>query len=54
MLASAAHASQGGGGMNRLLPAWLQKRFLATDTFIRAYPLAPDGFREYDLFNGSR
>jgi LmbE family N-acetylglucosaminyl deacetylase len=52
MQASAAHASQGGGGMNRLLPAWVQKCFLATDTFIRAHPLTPDGYREYDLFNG--
>jgi len=50
MKASAAHASQGGGGMNRFLPMWLQKRMLATDSFIRAYPPAPDGFRETDLF----
>ncbi|MCP4360495.1 MAG: GlcNAc-PI de-N-acetylase [Chloroflexi bacterium] len=49
--ASAAHASQGGGGMNLFLPAWFQKRFLATDTFIRAYPPVPAGFREHDLFN---
>jgi len=52
MQASAAHASQGGGGMNRFLPMWLQKRLLATDTFIRAYPPVPDGFCEDDLFDG--
>lgn len=52
MRASAAHASQGGNGMNGLLPAWLQKRLLATDTYIRAHPPTPDGFRDYDLFNG--
>lgn len=50
MQASAAHASQGGGGMNRLMPEWLLKRFFATDTFIRAYPPVSNGFREYDLF----
>ena len=51
MQASAAHASQGGGGMNALLPEWLQKRLLTTDTLIRAYPPVADGFREYDLFS---
>lgn len=25
---------------------------MATDTFIRAYQPAPDGFREFDLFHG--
>jgi LmbE family N-acetylglucosaminyl deacetylase len=49
--ASAAHASQGGGGMNRLMPEWLLKRFFATDTFIRAYPPVSNGFREHDLFD---
>lgn len=52
MRASASHASQGGAGINGLLPAWLQKRLLFTDTYIRAYPSPPDGFRDYDLFNG--
>jgi LmbE family N-acetylglucosaminyl deacetylase len=52
MRASAAHASQGGNGLNGLLPVWLQKRLLATDTFIRAYPPEPNGFRDDDLFNG--
>lgn len=51
--ASAAHSSQGGGtGANRLFPVWLQKRFLARETFIRAHPPTPDGFREKDLFAG--
>lgn len=51
--ASAQHSSQGGGaGGSRLLPEWLQKRFLARDTFIRAYPPVPNGYREDDLFAG--
>lgn len=51
--ASASHASQGGGtGNSRALPEWLQRRFLARETFIRAVPPAPDGFRENDLFAG--
>lgn len=52
--ASAAHASQGGGGVGRRLPEILQKLLLARDTFIRAYPPAPPGTREKDLFAGVR
>jgi len=37
---------------SRLLPEPLQRRYMATETFIRAYPPAPDGFREHDLFAG--
>ena len=49
--ASAAHASQGGGGgFFRRIPIWLQKRYLAKETFIRAVPATPDGFREFQLF----
>lgn len=49
--ASVAHASQGGGSSRfRWMPNWMQKRLIATDTYIRAYPLVPDGFRETDLF----
>lgn len=52
-LASAQHASQGGGTSNsRALPQWVQRRFLARETFIRAIPPAPDGYREKDLFAG--
>lgn len=52
MAASAQHASQGGGvSQARSMPVWLQKRFFAKDTFIRAYPPVPDGFRETDLFS---
>lgn len=52
-LAGAQHLSQGGGtSRSRLLPEWLQKRFLAQETFIRAYPPAPNGYRETDLFAG--
>ncbi len=51
--ASARHASQGGGtGNSRALPEWFQRRFMARETFIRAVPPAPDGFRENDLFAG--
>jgi LmbE family N-acetylglucosaminyl deacetylase len=51
--AGAAHPSQGGGASrSRLLPEPVQRRFLATETFIRAYPPAQDGYREYDLFAG--
>lgn len=50
-LASAQHASQGGGtGFSRLFPEWLQKQFLAKETFIRAQPPAPNGYKETDLF----
>jgi LmbE family N-acetylglucosaminyl deacetylase len=49
--ASAAHASQGGGGgFGRRIPIWLQKRVLAKETFIRAVPATPDGFKEKQLF----
>lgn len=51
--ASARHPSQGGGmARSRLLPEWMQRRFLATETYIRAHPPAPDGYRESDLFAG--
>jgi LmbE family N-acetylglucosaminyl deacetylase len=51
--AAAEHPSQGGGSFrNRLLPEPFQRRFLATETFIRAYPPVADGYRENDLFAG--
>jgi LmbE family N-acetylglucosaminyl deacetylase len=51
--ASAAHASQGGGGGGpSRLPQWIQKRLLAQDAYIRAYPPVPNGYREKDLFAG--
>lgn len=51
--AAAEHPSQGGGSSRfRLLPESFQRRFLATETYIRAYPEVTDGFREYDLFAG--
>jgi hypothetical protein len=50
-LASAQHSSQGGGTSNsRALPDWVQRRLMAHEYFIRAFPPVPDGFREYDLF----
>lgn len=52
-LASAQHASQGGGTSNsRALPEWFQRRFLASEYFIRAFPPANDGYRIDDLFEG--
>ena len=51
--ASAQHSSQGGGTSNsRALPEWLQRRFMAYEYYIRAYPPARPGFRETDLFDG--
>lgn len=51
-VASAAHASQGGGQGTRFgfLPLWLQKRFFGDETYMRAYPAVEDGFRERELF----
>lgn len=49
--ASAQHASQGGGSSRtRILPVWLQKRLLGKETFMRAYPAVPNGYKETDLF----
>lgn len=51
--AAAQHRSQGGGTTrSRLLPESIQRRLMATETYIRAIPPAPDGFRETDLFAG--
>ncbi len=51
--ASAQHPSQGGGSSRgRLLPESIQRRFLAKETYIRAYPPVQDGYREYDFFAG--
>jgi LmbE family N-acetylglucosaminyl deacetylase len=50
--ASAAHGSQGGGtGASRLFPESLQRLLLSQETFIRAYPSVPPGYREKDLFD---
>ena len=52
-LASAQHQSQGGGTSNsRALPDWIQRRFLSSEYFIRAYPPVADGYVERDLFEG--
>jgi hypothetical protein len=49
--ASAQHSSQGGGtSRSRLLPEWLQRRVLAKDSYIRAFPPPPPGLKETDLF----
>jgi mycothiol S-conjugate amidase len=51
--AGAQHRSQGGGvSRSRLLPESIQRRWMAKETFIRAYPSVPDGYREQDLFAG--
>lgn len=50
--ASACHASQGGGSMNRGPLAWFRKMFSSNETFMRAFP-PPDGKHvEKDLFEG--
>lgn len=50
--ASAEHGSQGGGaGFSRLLPSFFQKLLFGVETFQRAYPPVPDGFREKDFFS---
>lgn len=51
--ASQAHASQysGGPAFVRILPTFLRRRFLITETFTRAYP-APNGVVETDFFTG--
>lgn len=50
--ASAAHLSQGGGngGPFRFVPSALRRYLFGNDTFIRAFPIVPDGFREDNLF----
>ncbi len=51
--AGAAHPSQGGGpSRSRMLPEPVQRRFMSTETFIRAYPPVPEGYWEFDLFAG--
>ncbi len=51
--ASAEHPSQGGGTSNaRALPDWIQRRFLATEYYIQAYPAPPEGYVIRDLFEG--
>ena len=51
-LASAEHASQGGGsgGFGRPLPVWARKQIFGREMFMRAYPRVPDGYLERDLF----
>ncbi|MFL7838728.1 MAG: PIG-L deacetylase family protein [Candidatus Promineifilaceae bacterium] len=52
-LASAQHQSQGGGTSNsRSLPDWIQRRFLSSEYFIRAYPTPMKGETSRDLFDG--
>jgi LmbE family N-acetylglucosaminyl deacetylase len=49
--ASAEHGSQGGGtSFSRLFPMWIQKLLFARETFVRAHPPVPAGFKEKDLF----
>ncbi len=53
LAASQAHASQYSGGPTfiRVLPPFLRRRFLAMDTYTRAFP-PPDGRVERDLLAG--
>jgi LmbE family N-acetylglucosaminyl deacetylase len=49
--AMAQHSSQGGaGGLRPMLPVWVEKKFLAKEAYVRAYPPAPEGLHEDDLF----
>lgn len=53
--ASKAHSSQGGGtGMTRVIPRFIQKWLLGSESYMRAHPPTPDGYRETDLFAGVR
>jgi LmbE family N-acetylglucosaminyl deacetylase len=50
--AKAKHASQGGDtGFRPMLPVWLEKKFLAKESYVRVYPPVPAGVREDDLFS---
>jgi len=50
--AKAKHVSQGGDtGLRPMLPVWIEKKFLAKEAYVRAYPPAPHGLREDDLFS---
>ncbi len=55
LAASVAHASQysGGPGFLRFLPGIMRRRFMANETYTRAYP-APNGTIETDFFAGLR
>lgn len=48
--ASACHQSQGGGGAQRLLPAFLRHRFMRYEFFVQAEP--PHIWAHSDLFEG--
>jgi LmbE family N-acetylglucosaminyl deacetylase len=49
--ASACHASQGGPPTSGLM-GWFMRVASGSETFMRAYPPAPRGLRETDLFEG--
>lgn len=50
--ASAAHKTQGGGtAFFRFLPNWLTKQLFGVEMFIRAFPPAPSGWREKEMFD---
>jgi len=49
--AKAQHSSQGGsGGFRPMLPVWVEKKFLAKEAYVRAYPPAHERLHEDDLF----
>jgi LmbE family N-acetylglucosaminyl deacetylase len=50
--AHACHASQLPGGMSRGPARWIRSLLGTYDHFMRAYPPAPKGLRESDLFQG--
>ncbi len=50
--ASACHASQGGGFMNRGFIGWVRRQFSANEAFMQAYPPPDNGSIKKDLFEG--
>lgn len=50
-LASAEHASQGGGtSFFRFLPQFLQRHWFGVDHFQQSHPAVPPGYKDADLF----
>ncbi len=54
LAAARCHASQGGERFAAGLLAWLGRLLGGSETYMRAFPEAPPGLRERDLFEGVR
>jgi LmbE family N-acetylglucosaminyl deacetylase len=50
--ASVCHASQGGAGLAKGPLSWISRLLSGKDQFMRAYPPARPGERDFDLFDG--